>query len=832
MRAKIFFFSACLTATFKAGTGAAASLPESYQLRQTDAALTKLDPALEAWIREHTTEVPVWQLPKSDFDRALAKQDQFVAEWLRVLRALETSSTPGTPQRDRRLGSVQVRQSLEYLERHVQQDVTQVHPMYPWYVATILRHGDMEPKDRDLLESNVRKFAPQSCSRQRRILEQLTPDVVGGMSSEQLTSVISDIGLWRSQRFRRTALETLARGVPASRRAEVGPLMISAAVDAGGVTSKFEWLAQIAPESEESRGAFATARKNARAGKCGPARVAWESALGEKGDPAPLAEAISSGTAIERCLRGRGGVVTATSFWTENYDRVAKTWGFAGIAAAKNRVAILEWTADRHEQARTVLNGLLNEARQNNNREVEAKSVYTLARIAEDLTETAAAIDLYTEYTVKFPDLENFEAAFMSLVTLRAIERKWAEAMAPISALISMHSERPVDERPIGLMSFALFWAGRVHLELGRRSEAQEMWRRLASEYYSTFYGALGHYLLEKSTRKQLALEPSRSGSFRPQSLRTAYSQGPARDGFDRVVTLLQIGMRNEAICEAAELDLGDRSPDKVLGKALTLHVAGEWLDAIKLFDALPRSFRNALPVGFERILFPRAWDKEIIDYSRRLGLDPDLVFALIRQESVYNPRAQSQVGAMGLMQLMPATAKLEAQRLSKGYLTAAEKKQIKSGISTRVLLDPSNNLRLGVHHIYRLLNKYKSPIFALAAYNASPNAAERWAREIPTNDLLAFIERIPYAETRAYVKLILRNYFYYKRWYETPNNKFKHLDVVATPLLAMATRAKNARLPASPDSPAVPISTAPGFTDDTSLSPLPEMDEIEIGSP
>ncbi len=800
---------AALALTWSTVQAFAASLPESYQLRQTDVALTRLDPALEAWMRDHSTDVPVWQLPKAEFDRALAKQDSFVAEWLRVLRVLETSSTPGTPQRERRLGSMQVRENLEFLDRHVASGATQVHAMYPWYVATLLRHGDVEPEARASLENNVRKFAPQSCSRQRRILDQLTPDVVAGMSSEQITSVVSDIGLWRSQRFRRTALEALARSVPANRRAEVGPLMIAAAVDAGSVAGKFEWLAQIAPESEEGKGAFAEARKSARASRCGPARASWESALGERGDPAPLADAISSGMAIERCLRGRGGVSAASAFWTENYQRVEKTWGFPGIAAAKNRVAILEWTADRHEQSRTTLTTLLREAKENKNREVEAKSIYTLARIAEDLSETSAAIELYTDYTVKFPDLENFEAAFMSLVTLRAIER------------------------PVGLMSFALFWAGRVHLELGRRSEAQEMWRRLATEYYSTFYGALGHYLLEKSTRKQLALEPSRSASYRPQALRTAFPQGPARDGFDRVVTLLQVGMRSEAICEAAELDLGDRAPDKVLAKALALHVAGEWLDAIKLFDGLPRSFRSALPVGFERILFPRAWDKEVVDYSRRLGLDPDLVFALIRQESVYNPRAQSQVGAMGLMQLMPATAKLEAQRLSKGYLTPSEKKQIKGpgGLSTRVILDPSNNLRLGIHHVYRLLNKYKSPIFALAAYNASPNAAEKWAREIPTTDLLAFIERIPYAETRAYVKLILRNYFYYKRWYETPNTKFKHLDVVTTPLLAMANRGKGGRMPPSPEASAVPISATPGFSDDNGLSSLPEMDESDLSS-
>jgi soluble lytic murein transglycosylase len=161
--------------------------------------------------------------------------------------------------------------------------------------------------------------------------------------------------------------------------------------------------------------------------------------------------------------------------------------------------------------------------------------------------------------------------------------------------------------------------------------------------------------------------------------------------------------------------------------------------------------------------------------------VDPDLVRAIIRQESVFNPNARSPAGAMGLMQLMPATARLESKRLSKSYLPNAKRKSLRAKARRKAnLLVPDTNIALGVHHVRHLLKLYESPVFALSAYNASPSAARRWKKSLSTVDLMAFIERIPYKETRAYVKLVLRNYFYYKRWYTGSAQSLAHLDQVA----------------------------------------------------
>ena len=89
---------------------------------------------------------------------------------------------------------------------------------------------------------------------------------------------------------------------------------------------------------------------------------------------------------------------------------------------------------------------------------------------------------------------------------------------------------------------------------------------------------------------------------------------------------------------------------------------------------------------------------------------------------------------------------------------------------------------------MHRLFSKYKNPIYVLTSYNANPRATEEWLENIDTSDALAFIERIPYRETRAYVKLVMRNYFYYKRWYEEPG-AVPFMDYLAPKSIELARR-------------------------------------------
>ncbi|MFQ5539134.1 MAG: lytic transglycosylase domain-containing protein, partial [Candidatus Binatia bacterium] len=142
-------------------------------------------------------------------------------------------------------------------------------------------------------------------------------------------------------------------------------------------------------------------------------------------------------------------------------------------------------------------------------------------------------------------------------------------------------------------------------------------------------------------------------------------------------------------------------------------------------------------------------------------GLDPYLVLALVRQESLFDPQALSPASALGLMQLLPSTAGREAKRMGLPF-PAPEK-----------LYDPDFNVMLGTQHLKRLFQIYSNNVVkAVAAYNAGKKAVDRWERKLSALDQEEFIERITYSETRLYVKLVLRNYWIYKILYDNPDEK------------------------------------------------------------
>jgi soluble lytic murein transglycosylase len=134
-------------------------------------------------------------------------------------------------------------------------------------------------------------------------------------------------------------------------------------------------------------------------------------------------------------------------------------------------------------------------------------------------------------------------------------------------------------------------------------------------------------------------------------------------------------------------------------------------------------------------------------------GVDPFLVAAIIREESQYDWRAVSRVGAIGLMQVMPATANEVAQRYRLPDVARDD------------LFDQETNIRIGVRYIGQLLARFSGNlVHAVAAYNAGPIAVESWVVAYRGRSDDEFVELIPFQETRQYVKRVLRSYREYVR--------------------------------------------------------------------
>ncbi|WP_240359214.1 transglycosylase SLT domain-containing protein [Pyxidicoccus trucidator] len=152
---------------------------------------------------------------------------------------------------------------------------------------------------------------------------------------------------------------------------------------------------------------------------------------------------------------------------------------------------------------------------------------------------------------------------------------------------------------------------------------------------------------------------------------------------------------------------------------------------------------------------WPKAYRALIERYARSYRVDPDLLQGLIREESRFNPRARSATGALGLAQLMPATARQVAESLDLPPVGEA------------ALLQPADNIRLGAAYLGQLTKHFGGNVaYAVAAYNAGPGAVERWRHALPRAELDEWVEHIAFEETRGYVKKVLSSYSAYKLLY------------------------------------------------------------------
>ncbi len=155
------------------------------------------------------------------------------------------------------------------------------------------------------------------------------------------------------------------------------------------------------------------------------------------------------------------------------------------------------------------------------------------------------------------------------------------------------------------------------------------------------------------------------------------------------------------------------------------------------------------------KLAYPRYYVNEINKLSNENNLNAYLVISLIREESYFNDTAKSSQNALGLMQLMPETAK---------YIVSKFKISINS---INEIEDIETNLLLGCTYLKYLKEKFDNDVFVVAAYNGGEGSVMKWRKTYKTNDLDEFIENIPLSETKNYVKKVYRSYYMYKKIYE-----------------------------------------------------------------
>ena len=400
-------------------------------------------------------------------------------------------------------------------------------------------------------------------------------------------------------------------------------------------------------------------------------------------------------------------------------------------AAAQYQLARMQIAAGNASNARSTLRTITREWPEDTS---AASALLLLADLATDDSRDLDARAALRDAARRFPGARHAPAALFRAGIISYVQREFRTAAAEFRGAADRYPRS--DDA-----TAARYWSGRALFEAGERTAADSAWRRVMAGEPGSYYTVLA------TKRLRVPLPVGDSGVV------TVGRQPVLESAITRGAILELLGMDVEARHEYDRLFRdATENGDRMLATGEAFSGTANASRAISLGSRLlaeagrnPRTYRVVYPV-VER--------ERIGAESRANGLDPALVAALIRQESSFNPRATSPVGARGLMQIMPRVGQQLAAR--KGI----------SGFTPDTLYDPAVNVALGTLHLRNMMAEYPNVERALAAYNAGGSRVRRWAAKAGASDPEVFTERIPFVETRGYVRAIVRNRAFYQALY------------------------------------------------------------------
>ncbi|MGD9563556.1 MAG: transglycosylase SLT domain-containing protein [Pyrinomonadaceae bacterium] len=341
------------------------------------------------------------------------------------------------------------------------------------------------------------------------------------------------------------------------------------------------------------------------------------------------------------------------------------------------------------------------------------------------------------------------------------------------SQLLIEHLARYVDKDTTN-RGKAGYWAARDSERAGRNADACLLYDAVIYRYSANWYGYIA---VDRRDAMKKQGKCSGIGSARPNELteRAAANlksvtvapetSGPAEIArAEKSDDLSTIGLFDWAMDELKEAKkTAQQSPRINLALAQHYQMKGDNVNALLALAKSYPDYSQMFPEEMGReewtIFYPHvAWD-QIAAWSKHRNLDLYQVAGLIRQESIFNPRAASHAKAYGLMQLLVPTARSVARK----YGTTAS-------ISVESLFQPALNIELGTAYMRDQLDKFGRIEYMAVAYNAGPGRVPQWRASLPL-EMDEFVEAIPFRETRGYVQGVIRNSAQYRRLYDEKGN-------------------------------------------------------------
>lgn len=376
-------------------------------------------------------------------------------------------------------------------------------------------------------------------------------------------------------------------------------------------------------------------------------------------------------------------------------------------------------------------------------------ALFLRAQLLESLNQPVEAEATYTRLVIEYPDDDDAGRGLWRLGWLAWFRRDYDVAAARWARLANLPGGQAYREN-------ATYWIGRAYEERGDVDGATRQWAEAVSHQPRGYFGILATTRL---TRRGLGLPPPREPRAPlalPDDVLTVLRDEPR---VSKAETLRGLGLG--AWADAELEDVARRSA----GEAPRLYAVSAAFaqdarhhQALRILrrDFVPyaRAGYAWLPRAFWEMFYPLGWRAEVASAARRAGIDPYLVSAVVREESSYNPLARSRVGARGLMQLMPDTARPMARVRGLAFQDG------------ELLDDPAANIELGSAYLGGLVRDFGDARLAVAAYNAGPTRVREWWSTRKSDDLEVWVEQIPYNETRNFVRRVMIGWEEYRRLY------------------------------------------------------------------
>jgi soluble lytic murein transglycosylase len=304
----------------------------------------------------------------------------------------------------------------------------------------------------------------------------------------------------------------------------------------------------------------------------------------------------------------------------------------------------------------------------------------------------------------------------------------------------------------------AAFWIGKWAQKLGKPDEAKQAFTYTITNYPRSYYSWRSAKYLGWDVGDFNTIKSLNPAIVKPQT------RLPLPSGSDALKELYAIGQDHEALDLWQTEFLDRQQPTAIdrLTQSILENGAEKYITSIVEISHIEDDLKTPeqqlefakirQQPSYWRTLYPLAFIDIIQSTSTQRKVNPLLTISIIRQESKFSPIIKSPVGALGLMQVIPDTAKFAAYKL---------------GLKKYDLIKPEDNVQLGTWYLNFTHEQVKhNSALAVAGYNAGPGNVTKWVKQFGTEDLDEFVEQIPFEETQNYVKNVLGNYWNYLRLY------------------------------------------------------------------